>query len=122
VQSGIRTELLNRSPRIFDNLDPADVGSEEIRMFGVRSGQDGLLRILREHEAVLAAEGIEVTPELSLRLYDKLVEEWELRSERAKSRLLDTIESYQEAIQEAFFTESAVLSWVREAAPSLKGV
>ena len=121
VQSGIRTELLNRSPRIFDNLDPTDVGSQEIRMFGVRSGQDGLLRILREHESVLAADGIEVTPEFALRLYDKLVEEWELRSGRAKARLLDTIEAYQEALYDAFFTESAVLGWVREAAPSLKG-
>ncbi|MEO6701675.1 MAG: homocitrate synthase [Jatrophihabitantaceae bacterium] len=122
VQSGIRTELLNRSPRIFDNLDPADVGSEEIRMFGVRSGQDGLLRILREHEAILAADGIEVTPEFALRLYDKLVEEWELRSERAKRRLLDTITAYQRALYDAFFTEAAVLGWVRETAPSLKGV
>lgn len=120
VQSGIRTELLNRSPRIFDNLDPADVGSEEIRMFGVRSGQDGLLRILREHQAVLAADGIEVTPELSLKLYDKLVQEWEQRSVRAKERLDGSIQAYQEALYDAFFTESAVLGWVRETAPSIR--
>jgi homocitrate synthase NifV len=103
VQSGIRTELLNRSPRIFDNLDPADVGSQEIRMFGVRSG-----------------DGIEITPELALRLYDKLVVEWEQRSARAKDRLLGSIDAYQESLHDAFFTESAVLGWVRETAPSMR--
>jgi homocitrate synthase NifV len=121
VQSGIRTELLNRSPRIFDDLDPADVGSKEIRMFGVRSGQDGLLRILREHEETLAQDGIEVSPEMALKLYDKLVTEWELRSARAKDRLIGTIEAYQEALFDAFFTETAVLSWVRDSASSPKG-
>ena len=119
VQSGIRTELLNRSPRIFDDLDPADVGSEEIRMFGVRSGQDGLLRILREHETELKDTEIEVTEEFAARLYDKLVSEWEERSERARIRLLDTIGAYQEALFDAFFTEEAVIDWVRESADSL---
>jgi homocitrate synthase NifV len=112
VQSGIRTELLNRSPRIFDELDPADVGSAEIRMFGVRSGQDGMLRILREHQARLAGAGLEVTPEMAGHLYDKLVVEWEERSDRARDRLLSTIGAYREALFGAFFTESAVIDWV----------
>lgn len=118
VQSGIRTELLNRSPRIFDDLDPADVGSKEIRMFGVRSGQDGLLRILREHESELGG-AIQVTDEFAGRLYDKLVAEWEDRSERAKERLLATGSAYQQALFDAFFTEDAVIDWVRKSMDSL---
>ncbi|MCK7627382.1 hypothetical protein MUU72_30540 [Streptomyces sp. RS10V-4] len=118
VQSGIRTELLNRAPRIFDNLDPADVGSREIRMFGVRSGRDGLLRIIREHAAELADAGIEATPEAADQLYDKLAAEWQDRSERARTRLLDTISAYRQALDDAFFTEDAVIDWVRKSAPS----
>ena len=118
VQSGIRTELLNRSPRIFDNLEPADVGSQEIRMFGVRSGQDGLLRILREHEAKLADTDIKVTPEFANELYDRLVSEWEERSDRARTQLLDTIGAYRKALFDAFFTETAVIDWVLRTADS----
>jgi homocitrate synthase NifV len=116
VQSGIRTELINRSPRIFDDLPPADVGAAEIRMFGVRSGQDGLLRILKEHEGALAGSGIEITQEAATELYDRLATEWEERSERARIRLLDTIGAYQKALFDAFFTEDAVIAWVRESA------
>ncbi|WP_405935842.1 hypothetical protein OG338_03050 [Streptomyces sp. NBC_00726] len=113
VQSGIRTELLNKSPRIFDDVDPAEVGSREIRMFGVRSGQDGLLRILREHREALAGTGVDITEEGAARLYDKLVAEWEERSERAGAELLEAIAGYREALFKAVFTEEAVIDWVR---------
>ncbi|MFF2074091.1 hypothetical protein ACFVXG_04965 [Kitasatospora sp. NPDC058162] len=116
VQSGIRTELLNKSPRIFDDVDPAEIGSREIRMFGVRSGQDGLLRILREHRAELADTGVEISEEGATRLYDKLVAEWEERSDSARSELLDAIGGYREALFKAIFTEEAVIEWVRSAA------
>ncbi|WP_067450461.1 homocitrate synthase [Actinomadura macra] len=118
VQSGIRTDLLNRSPRIFDDLDPADVGSREIRMFGVRSGQDGMARILREHEAELAGSGIEITDTTAERLYDQLVTEWEARSARAREHLLTAIDAYRGALFDAFFTEDAVIDWVRQSTTS----
>lgn len=113
VQSGIRTEMINKSPRIFDNLDPKDVGSREIRMFGVRSGQDGMLRIMRAHRAELDEAGIEVSEESAARLYDSLVAAWEDRSATAHERLLGAIDNYRKALFDAFFTEDSVIDWVR---------
>lgn len=112
VQSGIRTEMLNRSPRIFDELEPADVGSEPIRMFGVRSGQDGMLRIMREYSAELDKAGVEVSEESAALLYARLVSAWEDRSTWARTRLEASMSDYRKALFDAFFTEEAVIDWV----------
>jgi len=112
VQSGIRTEMLDRSPRIFDELEPADVGSEPIRMFGVRSGQDGMLRIMRAYGAELDKAGIEVSEESAALLYARLVTEWEERSTWARARLQEAMGAYRNALMDAFFTEEAVIDWV----------
>lgn len=112
VQSGIRTEMLTRSPRIFDELEPSDVGSEPIRMFGVRSGQDGMLRIMREHDAELGKAGLEAREDIASALYDRLVREWEERSALARMRLDEAMDAYRKALFGAFFTEEAVIEWV----------
>lgn len=116
VQSGIRTELIQRAPRIFDAIEPAEVGAEQTKMFGVRSGRDGLLRFLCERVDTLRHLGMEPTEELADRLFEGLNEEWKLRSESMRRLLLEQIDSYHKTLQGSQFTEDAMLGWLRTAA------
>jgi homocitrate synthase NifV len=121
VQSGIRTELIERAPRIFDALDPAEVGAELTKAFGVRSGRDGMQRFLRERAALLQSLGIEPSAETADRLFEHLNEEWRKRSEAARAQLLEHIEGYQRALQGSLFTEDAMLAWLQANAPERNG-
>lgn len=111
VQSGIRTELLRRAPTIFDVLDPTEVGADLVRMFGVRSGRDGLLRFLRE-TGVLQPLGLAPSTEIADRLYPALEQEWKRRSAQAHERLQGCIRDYQRALRHSFFTEHDVRVWL----------
>lgn len=113
VQSGIRTQLIDRAPRIFDVIDPAEVGAELTKMFGVRSGRDGMLRFLREHTGALQAAGIEPTEETADLLFERLNQEWRRRSEHTRELLLKQIDAYQKALQGSLFTEEAMLGWLQ---------
>jgi len=118
IQSGIRTELLKAAPTIFDIIDPAEVGSDLVRMFGVRSGRDGLLRFLKETR-LMESMGIEPTPGLADQLYPELESEWKRRSASSQQRLRASIQSYHEALKQSFFTEADVLSWLKSNLNSL---
>lgn len=111
VQSGIRTELLRKAPRIFDAIAPEEVGARLVAMFGVRSGRDGLLRFLRERQ-LLAPFGLEPTPEIADALFEHLDAEWARRSAGARARLGELIEQYQDTLNASFFTEEAMTSWL----------
>lgn len=111
VQSGIRTELLRRAPTIFDILDPREVGADLVRMFGVRSGRDGLLRFLRE-TGVLEPLGLAPNVEIADRLYPELELEWKRRSAVAHEQLQDCIRAYHRALNHSFFTERDVRVWL----------
>jgi isopropylmalate/homocitrate/citramalate synthase len=111
VQSGIRTELLRRAPTIFDILDPQEVGADLVRMFGVRSGRDGLLRFLRE-TGVLEPLGLEPGAEIADRLYPEIEQEWKRRSSGAHEQLQACIRSYHSALNHSFFTEHDVRAWL----------
>lgn len=113
VQSGIRTELIERAPRIFDVVDPVEIGATLTKMFGVRSGRDGLLRFLRERKDALAALGIEPTQETADRLFERLDREWRERSEVIRRQMLEHIEAYQQCLQGSHFTEDAMLGWLQ---------
>jgi isopropylmalate/homocitrate/citramalate synthase len=113
VQSGIRTQLIERAPRIFDVIDPAEVGAELTKAFGVRSGRDGMLRFLREHASVLAPLGIAATEQNADLFFERLNHEWRRRSERTRELLLEQIDAYQGAIQGSLFTEAAMLEWLK---------
>lgn len=113
IQSGIRTELLNKAPTIFDILDPAEIGSSLVRMFGVRSGRDGLLRFLRQTHLLLEHD-LEPTPELADRLYPLIEAEWGRRSSTAQVQLKSCIERYQSLLQQSFFTEQDLALWLQE--------
>lgn len=118
IQTGIRTELLRKAPTIFDIVDPREVGASLTRMFGVRSGRDGLLRFLKEDDK-LKAWGIEPTAEIADRLYPALEAEWCRRSEEARDGLRTCIATYQRLLQSAFFTEEEVATWLRANADML---
>lgn len=111
IQSGIRTELLNRAPTIFDILDPREIGSSLVRMFGVRSGRDGLLRFLRETR-LLDAHGLEPSEALADRLYPLLETEWRRRSAGAHDELRRCIGDYHRALNQSLFTEDEVATWL----------
>lgn len=113
VQSGIRTQLIERAPRIFDEIDPVEVGAELTRMFGVRSGRDGMLRFLRERAGTLQAMGIEPTEDTANQLFERLNQEWQRRSETTRQQLLEHIEAYHKALHGSHFTEEAMLSWLQ---------
>jgi isopropylmalate/homocitrate/citramalate synthase len=113
VQSGIRTELLRKAPRIFDALEPAEVGAELTKAFGVRSGRDGMLRFLRERTDALRAMGLEPTEKVADALFEKLNEEWRRRSEGTREQLLVHIEAYHAALQGSVFTEESMFQWLQ---------
>lgn len=113
IQSGIRTELLNSAPTIFDILDPSEIGSSLVRMFGVRSGRDGLLRFLRQTDLLLEHD-LDATPELADRLYPLIEAEWRRRSATAHTQLRGCIEKYQNVLQQSFFTEQDLAVWLQE--------
>lgn len=122
VQSGIRTDLLKRSPKIFDEVDPAEIGSEIIKMYGVRSGQDGLLRIIAGNQHEFAAAGVAVAPttEFADRLHELLEREWSARTAAAASRLRAAIDEHDSALRAAFFDERSVVEWIVATAPALR--
>ncbi|AOK32051.1 MULTISPECIES: homocitrate synthase [Burkholderia] len=111
IQSGIRTELLAKAPTIFDILDPHEIGSSLVKMFGVRSGRDGLLRFLRETR-LLEPHGLEPTAELADRLYPLLEAEWKRRSASAHDDLRRCIADYHRALNQSLFTEDEVAEWL----------
>src|SRR5205085_6104889 len=111
IQSGIRTELLRAAPVIFDILDPTEVGSDLVRMFGVRSGRDGLLRFLKETK-LLESVGLQASVEIADSLYPALEAEWKRRSVSSQERMRSSMESYHMALKQSFFTEEDVSAWL----------
>jgi homocitrate synthase NifV len=116
VLSGIRTDLLDRAPTIFDIVDPGELGNRELRLFGIRSGEEGLLRIMRKHERELTALGVDVNEDSARDLFARLTTEWSQRSELSRLRLARSMAEHHEALEEAFFTEDAVHAWITQTA------
>lgn len=118
VQSGIRTELVNMCPRIFDALDPADAGGTELRMFGVRSGADGIRRIIADHAPELPPHAAELDDAAIDDLYTQLVAEWDSRSQRLQRDVLASAHAYRNAIGKALFSEATVTAWLVDHLPA----
>lgn len=109
VQSGIRTELLKKAPRIFDIIEPAEIGSTLVKMFGVRSGKDGLYRFLNEKKVEIEIKyGRSITQALADELYETINREWSTRSHSTNKKIQACISAYHEALEESFFSEDAV--------------
>lgn len=118
VQSGIRTELLRKAPRIFDVLDPVLVGANLAKTFGVRSGRDGLMRFLQENVQSLRPLGLEPSQRLADELYQGLEAEWRRRSATSLGRLQELLGAYQRTLTESFFSEGEILNWIKAQRPS----
>jgi homocitrate synthase NifV len=114
VQSGIRTELVGEARFIFDIIEPESVGAVLRRSFGVRSGLDGMQRILSQQAARLAEAGVSVTPDLAREAYAEVMKRWEERSDDVKPQLRDAIARYHALLERAELTEEDVVDLVLE--------
>lgn len=103
ILSGIRTELIAKAPTIFDIIDPESVGANLTRMFGARSGRDGMYRFLKANQEELGLTG--VTREMADQLFEVIQNEWNAKSGSIKQKLGELIEGQQELLRSAAFTE-----------------
>ncbi|MDD0976653.1 iron-containing redox enzyme family protein [Pseudomonas fontis] len=122
VQSGIRTELLKKAPRIFDIIEPAEIGGHLVKMFGVRSGKDGLFRFLKERQLHISRTfGVEVSQALADSMFETIDSAWKARSSVINQRIQDSLSSYHAALAESFFTEAAVMDSIEQYFVNLQG-
>lgn len=112
ILSGIRTELIAKAPTIFDIVEPESVGANLTRMFGVRSGRDGMFRFLKANERELGLP--EVTREMADRLFEVIQKEWSAKSQTIKQQLGEQIKEQQELLRSAAFTEEEMKVMARK--------
>jgi isopropylmalate/homocitrate/citramalate synthase len=112
ILSGIRTELIGEAADIFDIIDPTFVGSKLSRVFGARSGRDGVFGFMKENAGELP--GVEVTRENADRIFAVVVDEWESRSLRLLQEMRRNIERYYELLELSSFTEAEMLDLILE--------
>lgn len=112
VSAGIRTQLIDRAPTIFDVIDPASVGARLDRAFGVRSGTDGVRRFLSDHAEELGITADRVD-ELSPAVFDLLMAEWKSRTDSAATRISEAIGNYHALLRQSVFTENDMIALVR---------
>jgi isopropylmalate/homocitrate/citramalate synthase len=112
VLSGIRTQLIERAPTIFDVIDPESVGAHRARVFGVRSGTDGMRRFLADHAEGLGLEDGEIDG-LVEPLFAAVMDRWESKSETCASEISTAIDAYHSLLTEtALLTEREMLELV----------
>ena len=109
VQSGIRTELVGEARWVFDVIDPESIGTSLTRSFGVRSGTDGLRRMLAPHSERMASAGVQLTSDTISAVYERVIEQWEARSARVREELMLVMDRYHELLERASFTEEEVI-------------
>jgi homocitrate synthase NifV len=112
ILSGIRTELVGEAADIFDIIDPLFVGSKLSRMFGARSGRDGVFRFLEENAERLSAAGVATTRENADRIFAIVNEEWEGRSRELLGELRLAIQHYYQLLNKSVFTETEMLDLI----------
>lgn len=106
VSSGIRTELVARCKTIFDVLDPEIIGSEYFKVFGVRSGIDGLKRLVGK---VTEEENLTINEDVDYEsLYEKVYSTWQDKSTNAKKSIFEHAKRYQNAILDSQLSEKEV--------------
>jgi isopropylmalate/homocitrate/citramalate synthase len=110
-ETGIHTAGITIHPAIYQVIEPDAVGGELRFLFGKHSGAVAIEAILARHGTELAAEGIEITPEL-VQLLVKMVKE--LREHRARaSHHADGIRDYYAHLERLGLTEEDLLSFAR---------
>src|SRR5579884_169232 len=96
-ESGIHTHAMLIDHRMYEAVPAQLVGGETSWIFGKHSGVALVEDTLRKHAAKLAAEGVEVTPQLAHRVTEEIKR---LREERAAgSKSEETIDIYEQAMR-----------------------
>lgn len=109
IMSGIRTELEAAAPEIFDVIKGDFVGATYNRVFGSRSGTDGVRRFMAMNRDTLADAGISVDDATALRAHALLMAAWNAQSQRQGGVLRDLKNRYHEALAQINFTEDRML-------------
>lgn len=111
VTSGIRTQLIKKCPTIFDIIEPKEVGADLKAMFGIRSGIDGIRRLIQLYD---------LDPEHNLsnqdikEIYQYLNEKWERESAKTKETLRLLIEKLNNELVKTAFLESEVIDFIQQ--------
>lgn len=125
IMSGIRSELEAAAPEIFDVIKGDFVGASYSRVFGARSGTDGVNRFMQMNREKLNTAGIEVSDASALRAHALLMQTWNEQSVKQIGVLRDLKNRYHQTLEEINFTEDRMLemllkSSLRESHPLLE--
>lgn len=112
ISAGIRTQLFDSAPTIFDVIEPATVGARLDRTFGVRSGVDGVHRFVSDHGQELGLSQDEVSGHVPA-IFELLEAEWHRRTDTAADRIATAIDEYHDLLRGSNFTEDEMLALVR---------
>jgi isopropylmalate/homocitrate/citramalate synthase len=100
ILSGIRTQLMDKAPTIFDVIDPMTVGAQRDRLFGVRSGLDGMRRFLEDNSAQLGVP-VEQLDDLSAPIFDLVLTTWQERTADSAAEIAATVAGYHALLKDS---------------------
>jgi isopropylmalate/homocitrate/citramalate synthase len=108
-ETGIHTAGITIHPAIYQVVEPEDVGGHLRFLFGKHSGAMAIEAVLGRHRDELAAEGVEVTPQL-VQLLLRLVKE--VREKKALvSQHLDGVRNYYSHLDRLGLTEEDLVAY-----------
>jgi isopropylmalate/homocitrate/citramalate synthase len=108
-ETGIHTAGITIHPAIYQVIEPESVGGRLRFLFGKHSGAMAIEAVLGHHREELAAEGVEVTPQL-VQLLLRLVKE--VREKKAMvSQHLDGVRNYYSHLERLGLTEEDLVAY-----------
>lgn len=108
-ETGIHTAGITIHPAIYQVIEPEMVGGHLRFLFGKHSGAMAIEAVLGRHREELAAEGVEVTPQL-VQLLLRLVKE--VREKKAVvSQHLDGVRNYYSHLDRLGLTEEDLVAY-----------
>jgi isopropylmalate/homocitrate/citramalate synthase len=108
-ETGIHTAGITIHPAIYQVIEPETVGGHLRFLFGKHSGAMAIEAVLQRHREELAAENVEVTPELVKLLLD-LVKQ--VREKKAQiSQHLDGVRNYYGHLERLGLTEEDLVAY-----------
>ena len=108
-ETGIHTAGITIHPAIYQVIEPEAVGGRLRFLFGKHSGAMAIEAVLNRHREELAAEGVEVTPQLVQVLLRLVKEVRERRSATAPPA--DGIRAYYAHLERLGLTEEDLLGY-----------
>jgi homocitrate synthase NifV len=114
IYSSSRNEVLKKAPTVYDIIDPSFVGSTLNKMFGVRSGRDGIRYFLKNNREKLQSLGIDIDQDEADQVFYMIVSEWQSRSQTLLSDLQEVISRYYQLLNDGFFTEEQMIEFLSQ--------